>query len=461
MIGRQEPIKLLLNQRDPGQIGRVLVYYQYFGRARASQIAAIDAHLAEINELDSELAAEEQRLLALEQQQRGEVSRLQSARERRGKALVSLDAESKNRAKELDRLKEQQGGLEKLVRELRRALERIEKFPTDSKDAFARLRGKLAWPVAGKLVASYGQVRAGGMKWDGVLLAGAQGTPVRAVYHGRVVYADWLSGLGLLTIIDHGDGYLSLYGHNERLYKEVGERVTAGRHHRHPGGLRRPAAGRAVLRDPQGGQARRSAAVVQDCRAVGKVVPGGVLGVASCRRTFLPRRFATPEPSPAPGNANCINEVGPHSGHGPPLMSFENSMEPYAQLVRSLLPRASALCLFDGAGKLLWSSVASTNPELFALVLQGIAHFDAQEGERSRTPSASTARCPTTRRPIYSGCATSVARWPRWWPWSATGWRTTRTCCRSRTCTITCVPRSSCCAVTCWRAPTSRSSTNT
>jgi septal ring factor EnvC (AmiA/AmiB activator) len=228
MIGRREPIKLLLNPRDPGQTGRVLVYYQYFGRARASQIAAIDAHLGEINQLDSELAAEEQRLLALEEQQRGEVAKLQSARERRGKALVSLEAESKSRAKELERLKDQQGGLEKLVRELRRALERIDKFPTDSKDAFAKLRGKLAWPVAGKLVASYGQVRAGGMKWDGVLLAGAQGSPVRAVYHGRVVYADWLAGLGLLTIIDHGDGYLSLYGHNERLYKEVGERVTAG-----------------------------------------------------------------------------------------------------------------------------------------------------------------------------------------------------------------------------------------
>jgi septal ring factor EnvC (AmiA/AmiB activator) len=82
--------------------------------------------------------------------------------------------------------------------------------------------------VSGKLLASYGQVRAGGVKWDGMLVSGAQGTPVRAVYHGRVVYADWLSGLGLLTIIDHGDGYLSLYGHNERLYKEVGEKVTAG-----------------------------------------------------------------------------------------------------------------------------------------------------------------------------------------------------------------------------------------
>ena len=228
MIGQQEPLKLLLNQRDPAETGRVLVYYQYFGRARAAQIAAIDAHLAELAKLDAELAVEEERLAALEAQQRGEVSRLQAARERRGKALVTLESESKNRAKELERLREQQGGLEKLVRELRRALERIEKFPTDSKDAFAKLRGKLAWPVAGRLVASFGQVRAGGVKWDGMLVTGTQGSPVRAVYHGRVVYADWLSGLGLLTIIDHGDGYLSLYGHNERLYKEVGEKVTAG-----------------------------------------------------------------------------------------------------------------------------------------------------------------------------------------------------------------------------------------
>ncbi len=228
MIGRREPLKLLLNQRDPAQLGRVLQYYQYFGRARAGQIAAINRHLGDIATLDAALGEQEQRLAALLAQQRGEVARLQTARERRGRALATLEAESKNRAKELDRLKDQQGGLEKLVRELRRALERIDKFPTDSKDAFAKLRGKLAWPVSGRLIASFGQTRAGGVKWDGMLLAGASGTPVRAVYHGRVVYADWLSGLGLLTIIDHGDGYLSLYGHNERLYKEVGERVTAG-----------------------------------------------------------------------------------------------------------------------------------------------------------------------------------------------------------------------------------------
>ncbi len=228
MIGREEPLKLLLSQRDPAQTGRVLTYYGYFGRARAAQIAAINGHLAEIGELDAAMAVEEERLVSLESRQKDELARLTASRERRGRALVALEAESKGRAKELERLKEQQGGLEKLVRELRRALEKIDKFPTDSKDAFARLRGKLAWPAGGKVSAGFGQVRAGGMKWEGILLAGSQGAPVRAVYHGRVVYADWLSGLGLLTIIDHGDGYLSLYGHNERLYKEVGERVTAG-----------------------------------------------------------------------------------------------------------------------------------------------------------------------------------------------------------------------------------------
>jgi septal ring factor EnvC (AmiA/AmiB activator) len=228
MIGQKEPLKLLLNQQDPAQTGRVLTYYQYFGRARAAQIAAINPPIAELATIDAALAEEEARLAALEEQQKGEVTRLQAARERRGRALATLEVESKNRSRELARLKDQQGGLEKLVRELRRALERIDKFPTDSKDAFAKLRGKLAWPVSGKLLASFGQNRAGGVKWDGVLVSGAQGSAVRAVYHGRVIYADWLSGLGLLTIIDHGDGYLSLYGHNERLYKEVGERVTAG-----------------------------------------------------------------------------------------------------------------------------------------------------------------------------------------------------------------------------------------
>jgi septal ring factor EnvC (AmiA/AmiB activator) len=102
------------------------------------------------------------------------------------------------------------------------------KYPVDTNSAFGQLRGKLAWPVTGHLVARFGETRAGGVKWDGVLVAAERGASVRAVYQGRVIYSDWLSGLGLLLIIDHGDGYMSLYGHNERLYKAVGDKVGAG-----------------------------------------------------------------------------------------------------------------------------------------------------------------------------------------------------------------------------------------
>ena len=225
LIGREEPLKLLLNQKDPERAGRMFVYYSYFGRARAEQIHDIENDVQAIATLDEQVQAEDSKLAELEKQQRADLLQLEQAREKRSGVLASLTAESNSHAQSLERLKSQQGGLEKLLRELRRA---IEKFPIDNNDAFAHLRGKLAWPVGGKLVARFGEPRAGGVKWDGVLVATERGAPVRAVYGGRVIYADWLPGLGLLTIVDHGEGYMSLYGHNERLYKAAGERVSAG-----------------------------------------------------------------------------------------------------------------------------------------------------------------------------------------------------------------------------------------
>ena len=225
MIGREEPLKLLLNQEDPERAGRMFVYYSYFGRARAQQIHGIESDVAAIATLEDQLQAEDAKLAELEKQQRADLMELELAREKRSGVLASLTAESNSHAQNLERLKDQQSGLEKLLKELRRAIER---FPIDNNDAFAHLRGKLAWPVPGKLVARFGEPRAGGVKWDGVLVATERGAPVRAVYGGRVIYADWLPGLGLLTIVDHGEGYMSLYGHNERLYKAAGERVNAG-----------------------------------------------------------------------------------------------------------------------------------------------------------------------------------------------------------------------------------------
>ncbi len=225
LIGRQEPLKLLLNQQDPALAGRMFAYYSYFGRARAGQIKLIENDVQRIAELQVELAAEDEKLAELEKQQRARLSELEQARAQRSRVLASLEVQSHTRAQNLERLRNQQAGLEKLLRELRAA---SEKFPVTGNDAFTRLRGKLNWPVSGRLVARFGDSRAGGVVWDGVLVATERGAPVKAVCQGRVIYADWLPGLGLLAIVDHGDGYLSLYGHNERLYKSVGESVAAG-----------------------------------------------------------------------------------------------------------------------------------------------------------------------------------------------------------------------------------------
>jgi len=225
LIGQEEPLKLLLNQRDPARAGRMFVYYSYFGRARADEIHAIESNVSRLEKLETDLAAEDAKLAELEKQQREQLTQVEQARQRRTMVLANLETESHNHERNLEKLRNQQAGLEKLLRQLREAMA---KYPVEGNDAFAHLRGKLAWPVSGHVVARFGETRAGGVKWDGVLVATERGAPVRAVYQGRVIYADWLPGLGLLTIVDHGDGYMSLYGHNERLYKAVGEKVSAG-----------------------------------------------------------------------------------------------------------------------------------------------------------------------------------------------------------------------------------------
>ena len=230
MIGREEPLKLLLTQKEPARAGRMFAYYSYFGRARAAQIAQIDANVSRVDALDVELRTEEMRLADLEARQREEVARLEASRQQRKTVVADLRTEARSRVATLERLRAQQSSLESLLRQLRRTIERFpsERLPSDDGRAFARLRGKLAWPVGGRVVARFGETRAGGLKWDGVLIATERGSPVRSVYRGRVIYADWLAGLGLLVIVDHGEGYLSLYGHNEQILKSVGDGVTAG-----------------------------------------------------------------------------------------------------------------------------------------------------------------------------------------------------------------------------------------
>jgi septal ring factor EnvC (AmiA/AmiB activator) len=229
VIGGAEPLKLLLNQQDPSRAGRMFIYYSYLGQARAREIERVEEGVQQLARLTGQLAGEDTRLAGLEKQHSERLATLEQARARRTQVLATLATESRSGEKLLARLRAQQAGLEKLLQELRVAVERLDRLPADTHSAFAQLRGKLAWPIAGsQILARFGEPRAGGIKWDGLLLSTEAGAPVHAVYQGRVIYADWLPGLGLLSIVDHGDGYMSLYGHNQQLYKAVGEEVKAG-----------------------------------------------------------------------------------------------------------------------------------------------------------------------------------------------------------------------------------------
>jgi septal ring factor EnvC (AmiA/AmiB activator) len=225
--GREEEIKLLLNQEDPATFGRMLQYYGYLGRARAERIGSIRDKLEHLALVREKIAAEHARLEELEAGQQREVAALRSAQDKRSRAVASIDSQIKSRGGELQRLESQARGLEKLIAELRKALRDA---PVAKQAPFEPLRGKLPWPVQqGNVLARFGQPRAGGsMRWQGMLIGTDRGARVRAPFAGRVAYADWLPGMGLMLVLDHGGGYLSLYGHNEELFRKVGDPVTSG-----------------------------------------------------------------------------------------------------------------------------------------------------------------------------------------------------------------------------------------
>jgi murein hydrolase activator len=225
-IGPHEPLQLLLNQRDPAAAERMYMWYGYFGRARAVQIAGIQKQVQHIDQLDTALADEARALAQLHTDRAQRLTQLEAGRVQRASALDNLQAEAKSRVASLARLRAQQASLERLLRELARAAPSRPR--ADDGTEFGRLRGRLDWPVAGRVVANFGDTRASGVDWDGIVVATEHAAPVHAIAAGRVIYADWLPGLGLLTILDHGGGYLSLYGYNDQLRKSVGEAVGAG-----------------------------------------------------------------------------------------------------------------------------------------------------------------------------------------------------------------------------------------
>lgn len=224
--GRQERLKLLLNQHDPATMGRLLTYYRYMSDYRGEKIETMNRHIAELAELRAEAAAEESRLAVLTNTRAAELKELDAAQAERQALLASLNARIADEGAQIDRLAAEERDLARLITELTSILS---DYPVTSEAPFSNLKGNLTWPVAGRLIHDFGQPRAGGkVTWNGVVLAAPRGSQVRSIYHGRVVFADWLAGMGLLVIVDHGEDYLTLYGYNETTLKMAGDWVAPG-----------------------------------------------------------------------------------------------------------------------------------------------------------------------------------------------------------------------------------------
>ncbi len=227
-LGRQERVKLLFSQQDPARLQRNLVYYQYFSNARAELIAEVQRNIDRILETEALIRAAR---LDLEKNQRALESQKKSLRRDLGKRqniIASLDSQLEKQGGELARLRDEAAQLQELIDSIQQILE-LAPDEEVTREAFAALQGKLAWPVEGKLRRLFNKRKPrSDLRWQGVVIEAAGGSDVRAVSHGRIAFADWLRGFGNLVIIDHGDAYLSLYGHNESLFKSAGDWVEAG-----------------------------------------------------------------------------------------------------------------------------------------------------------------------------------------------------------------------------------------
>jgi septal ring factor EnvC (AmiA/AmiB activator) len=227
-MGRQERIKILLNQQDPELVSRMLVYYDYLNRARLRDIRDIRAGLEELQRLRREIGDQQRSLSESRRRRREEMQALDRNQQDRERLLADLEADIAARGHDLGALERDQEQLEAFLQQLQQVLDQL---PLENVgDApFRGLQGQLAWPVQGRLAVKFGSPRRpGSRRWDGVVIDAGEGSEVRAVHHGRVAFADWLRGMGLLLIIDHGNGYMTLYGQNQSLFKETGDWVAPG-----------------------------------------------------------------------------------------------------------------------------------------------------------------------------------------------------------------------------------------
>jgi len=224
-LGERQSLRVLLNQQDPQAVSRTMKYFEYFNSARSDEISQAETRIVELMDLESEIAKEQADLLPLREEQRAAIAELNEQRKHQARVVSQLNRQLKDDQTKLKKLLVDRRHLEQLIDQLNKV--DIKDDGLLAAEPFRSRRGKLPWPTSGRLSELYGTAKTGSLTWDGVMISTKVGAPIRAIHSGRVVYADWLRGMGLLVIVDHGDNYLSLYGHNETINKSIGDWVDA------------------------------------------------------------------------------------------------------------------------------------------------------------------------------------------------------------------------------------------
>ncbi|MDO8412336.1 MAG: peptidoglycan DD-metalloendopeptidase family protein [Gallionellaceae bacterium] len=237
--GQQEYFKLLLNNQTPDQVAREIKYYEYIARSRAAWINTLRGNLAQLDEVALQTRQREKEITDLQAQEKTQQQALEKEKAARQQVLNRYARQLKQQRHEIGRLQRNENRLSQLLSKLAEILTQAqdkslfnnEQLPDSRFDGkpFDQLKGKLILPVTGTVTNKFGSTRPDStVLWKGLLLRTARGQAVKAVAAGRVIYADWLRGFGNLLIIDHGLGYMSLYGNNETLYKQVGDVLRGG-----------------------------------------------------------------------------------------------------------------------------------------------------------------------------------------------------------------------------------------
>lgn len=226
-MGRQGRTKLLLNQEDPVAVGRVLTYYDYVAKARSERIKGFVALIDRLKKLEADLAGKLSELSRLRDQREDSLDKVEQSRALREAALSKLEERIRDGREEVRQLKADEQRLTELLESLQDLLADIPLNLGESLP-FAQRRGTLSWPLKGRVLAAYGAPKAGSLRWKGVWIGADAGDAVEAVAPGRIAYVGWMHRYGLLVIVEHGDDYYTLYGHNQTAFKQVGEWVKAG-----------------------------------------------------------------------------------------------------------------------------------------------------------------------------------------------------------------------------------------